>query len=45
MGGIVLLLSGVAIYYQTNLQPTTALNSTEANFNKMADSGKAALFI
>ena len=45
MGGIVLLLSGATIYYQTNLHLTTALSTTESEFSTMADAGKAALYI
>ena len=45
MGGIVLLLSGAAIYYQKNLQPTRALRTSESEINKIADAGKVALFI
>ena len=45
MGGVVLSLSGAAIYCQTNLQPTVALSTTESEFNTIADAGKAALFI
>ena len=45
MGGVALLLAGAAVYYQTNLQPTIALSSTEAEFTTMVDTGKAALYI
>jgi hypothetical protein len=45
MGGIVFLLAGAAIYYRTQLQPTVALSSTEAEFCNMTDAGKAALYL
>ena len=45
MGGIVMMLAGAAIYYQTRLQPTVAQSSTEAEFTNMADAGKAALYL
>eukprot|EP00536_Pseudo-nitzschia_multiseries_P010274 jgi/Psemu1/140156/gw1.308.14.1 len=45
MGGIVILLSGAAVYYRTHLQPTIARSSTEAEFCNMADAGKAALYL
>ena len=45
MGGVVMMLAGAAIYYQTRLQPTVALTSTEAEFVNMADACKAALYI
>jgi hypothetical protein len=45
MGGIVMMLTGAAVYYQTRLQPTIAQSSTEAEFTNMADAGKAALYL
>ena len=39
------MLAGGAIYFRTNLQPTIALSSTEAEFMTMANAGKAALYI
>ena len=45
MGGVVMMLAGAAVYYCTQLQPTIALSSTEAEFVNMADTGKVALYI
>jgi hypothetical protein len=45
MGGIVFLLAGGAIYYCSQLQPTVAQSSTEAEFCNMTDGGKAALYL
>ena len=45
MGGIVMMLAGAAVYYQTRLQPTVAQSSTEAEFTNMADADKAALYL
>ena len=45
MGGIFMMLAGAAVYYGTQLQPTVALSSTEAEFANMADAGEAALYI
>ena len=45
MGGVVMMLSGAAVYYCTQLQPTVALSSTEAEFVNMADAGKAAVYL
>ena len=45
MGGVVLMLAGEAIYYRTNIQPTIALLSTEAEFMTMANADKATLYI
>ena len=43
--GIFMMLAGAAIYYRTQLQPTVAQSSTEAEFTNMADPGKAALYL
>ena len=40
-----MMLTGVAVYYKTCLQPTVALSSTEAEFVNMANAGKASLYI
>ena len=45
MGGVVLMLAGGAVYYRTNLQPTIAQSSSEAEFTTMADAGKASMYI
>ena len=45
MGGVVLMLAGGAVYYRTNLQPTIAQSSSEAEFTTMADAGKALMYI
>jgi hypothetical protein len=45
MGGVVFLLAGGAIYYQSRLQWTVAQSSIEAEFCNMTDGGKAALYL
>ena len=45
MGGVVMMLSGAAVYYHTQLQPTIALSFTEAESVNMADAGKAMLYL
>jgi hypothetical protein len=45
IGGIVMMLAGLAVYYRTRLQLTIAQSSTEAEFTNTADAGKAALHL
>ena len=40
-----MMLAGAAVYYQTQLQPTIAQSSIEAEFTNMADTGKATLYL
>ena len=40
-----MMLAGAAVYYCTQLQPTVALSSTEAELVNMANAGKAALYM
>lgn len=45
MTGIIIKLAGGAIAYNTRLQPTVALSSTEAEFMAACDAGKKILFV
>ena len=45
MGGVVMMLSGAAVYYHTQLQLTITLSSTKAEFVNMTDARKAALYL
>jgi hypothetical protein len=45
MGDIVFLLARGAIYYWSQLQPTVAQSSTEAEFCNMTDGRKSALYL
>ncbi|OEU21930.1 hypothetical protein FRACYDRAFT_232078 [Fragilariopsis cylindrus CCMP1102] len=46
MGGVVMMLTGAAVYYLTGLQLTIAQSSTEAEFMNMGDAGnKEALYL
>ena len=39
MGGVVMMLTGPAVYYLTGLQLTIVQSSTEAEFMNMGDAG------
>ena len=39
MGGVVMMLTGAAVYYLTGLQLTIVQSSTEAEFMNMGDAG------
>jgi hypothetical protein len=43
--GLAFMLAGAAILYKCKYQSTTALSSTEAEFDGQADAGKAALYL
>jgi hypothetical protein len=45
ISGIVFMLAGATVFYETRHQPTVALSSTEAEFAAAADAGKAALYL
>ena len=46
MGGVVMMLTGAAVYCQTRLQLAIAQSSTEAEFMNMRDAGsKEALYL